>query len=187
LLFAGWAAACSRDDHQREASPEPVRAGPDTQSTVSPADTGGTWTSKVEQEMSADAASGVVVLLDARTAVHAGFDRIVFEFSAALPGYRIDYLRDTPTHCGSGEVVDLPGDARLTIRLYPAQAHTDEGVPTVAQRDQSFRDRNLKRIKLICDFEAVVEWVVAMDEPQPFRVLELKAPDRLVIDVRKGE
>jgi hypothetical protein len=43
---------------------------------------------------------------------------------------------------------------------------------------------NLLELRLICDFEAQVEWIAALRSPQPVRVLRLREPSRLVIDVR---
>jgi hypothetical protein len=130
---------------------------------------------------------GPVMLTSVRAALHDGADRIVFEFSGPLPGYKVEYVDRPVRQCGSGEVVELPGDAWLSIRFFPANAHTAEGHPSVTARDLTFADRNLKRLKLICDFEAVVEWVAAVAHPLRYKVLELKAPDRLVIDVGKAE
>ena len=127
------------------------------------------------------------MLTAVRAAVHEKADRIVFEFDAPLPGYKLEYIDRPVRQCGSGDMVELPGDAWLSIRFFPANAHTEEGRPTVANRDQSFTDRNLKQLKLICDFEAVVEWVAAVGSPLQYKVLELKAPDRLVIDVGNGQ
>src|SRR5688572_2350499 len=74
----------------------------------------------------------VAVLKAVRTARHEGFDRVVFEFETAeLPGYRIEYIDKPVKQCGSGNVVNLKGDAWLEVRFYPANAHTEEGKPTV--------------------------------------------------------
>jgi len=130
---------------------------------------------------------GPVMLTAVRAAVHEGADRIVFEFSGPLPGYKLEYIDRPVRQCGSGDVVELPGDAWLSVRFFPANAHTEEGHPSVAARDLTYTARNLKRLKLICDFEAVVEWVAAVAHPLRYTVLELKAPDRLVIDIGKGQ
>ena len=122
-----------------------------------------------------------------RTAIHEGYERIVFEFDGPLPGYHIEYVDQPVRQCGSGDVVDLPGDAWLSIKFVPAYAHTEAGEASVAERDLILNERNLKRIKLICDFEAVVEWVAAVAAPAHFRVLELTLPERLVIDLRNRE
>jgi hypothetical protein len=131
------------------------------------------------------AATGVATLVAVRAAAHAQFDRIVIEFEgAATPSYRLEYVDRPVRQCGSGEAVPLAGDAWLSIQLEPAQAHTEQGEPTVAERSRSPRLPNLLELKLICDFEAVVEWVAAVASPQPYRVAALRSPARLVVDIR---
>ena len=133
----------------------------------------------------ASRAAGAPTLMAVRSARQPGYDRTVFEFDGdALPGYHIEYVDRPVRQCGSGDTVPLPGDAWLQIRFEPANAHTEEGRPTVADRDQSPDLALLKRLRLICDFEAQVEWVLALAAPNPYRVLELSGPTRLVLDVQ---
>ena len=153
----------------------PSAATPDTPTPATPALPG-----------VSDANPTTVMLMAVRAAVHDSADRIVFEFNGPLPGYKVEYVDRPVTQCGSGDVVELPGDAWLSVRFFPANAHTEAGEPTVMERDQSFSGRNLKRLKLICDFEAVVQWIAAVASPLRYQVLELKAPNRLVIDIEKG-
>jgi len=69
----------------------------------------------------------VPILVDLRVASHAedGYDRVVLEFDT-LPGYEIGYSDDI-VYDGSGEPVDLPGDAFVQLVFNPAQAHDEEG------------------------------------------------------------
>ena len=127
---------------------------------------------------------GVVVLKEVRTARNEGFDRIVFEFAGEhLPAYSIAYIDRPVRSCGSGDTVALPGDAWLEIRLEPAAAHTEEGEPTIADRRRSPGLPVLLGLTLTCDFEAVVTWVGGVAAPNRYRVLQLTAPARLVVDV----
>ena len=130
--------------------------------------------------------SEMVTLTAVRTASHDEFERIVFSFEPQiLPGYRIEYVDRPVRQCGSGDVVELPGDAWLSIRLEPAQAHTDQGAPTIMERARTLDYQNIKALRLICDFEGQVEWIVAVSSPEQYRTLELREPARLVVDVRK--
>jgi hypothetical protein len=43
--------------------------------------------------------------------------------------------------------------------------------------------QNLKRLKLICDFEAQTEWIAAVGFPARYRVFELSDPPRIVVDL----
>lgn len=127
---------------------------------------------------------GVAVLREVRTARNEGFDRIVFEFAGEyVPPFAISYVDRPVRSCGSGETVPLPGDAWLEIRLEPAAAHTEEGEPTIEDRQRSPRLPVLLGLTLTCDFEAVVTWVAAVAAPNRYRVLQLSAPPRLVVDL----
>lgn len=125
------------------------------------------------------------VLSAVRTARHKGFDRVVFEFSGAeMPSYHIEYVDRPVRACGSGEVVPLKGDGWLEIRFYPAAAHTEEGRPTVENRQQTPNHEIIKELKATCDFEAEVAWVLGVASPNRYRVLELKNPTRLAVDIK---
>jgi hypothetical protein len=73
----------------------------------------------------------VPVLTAIRVGAHpeGGFDRVAFEFDG-LPGYRIGY-RDKIVYDGSGEPVDLDGTAFLQLVFNPAQAHDEQGRPSL--------------------------------------------------------
>jgi len=124
------------------------------------------------------------LLAAVRTAEHPGFDRVVFEFGeGAIPGYRVAYLRGPAQDCGSGEEKPVAGGARLEVTLRPANAHTEEGQPTIPFREKPLTLPVLREVERTCDFEAVVTWVVGVSTQQPFRVTELSGPPRLVVDV----
>ena len=125
-----------------------------------------------------------VTLREVRAARNDGFDRVVFQFDAdQVPGYRIEYL-DTPAiNCGSGDPTTLAGQGRLQVSLQPAQAH-ENGQSTLTERARKPALPLLEEMKQTCDFEGEVTWVLGVKEPHAYRVLELKEPTRLVVDVR---
>jgi hypothetical protein len=125
------------------------------------------------------------VLKEIRAAAHENFDRVVFEFEGAeMPPYHIEYIDKPVRACGSGDVVPLKGDGWLEIRFNNAAAHTESGEPTVKDRAQSPNLKIIKEMKLTCDFEAEVEWVLGVASPNKYRVLELKNPTRLAVDIK---
>lgn len=125
-----------------------------------------------------------VLLKAVRTGKHEFYDRVVFEFEGnALPGYVIEYVNKPVRDCGRGEVVPLSSDEVLMITLQPANAHTEAGQPTVRSPQLNTDSRLLKEMKQICDFEAQVQWILGLTLPNPYRVLELTNPARLVIDI----
>jgi hypothetical protein len=127
---------------------------------------------------------GIATLQEVRTSPHPGFDRMVFEFREGLPGYEVRYLDKTASQCGSGEEVRTDGAGQILVRLHTAQAHTDDGKATVAERDRALGLPAIKQAKLICDFEGYVDWVLGVADRRPFRVMELSEPARLIVDVR---
>lgn len=126
----------------------------------------------------------VATLVAVRTGTHEGFDRIVFEFDQRVPGYHIEYIDRPVRKCGSGNVTQLAGDGWLEVRMSPVNAHTEEGRPTVAEREQIPNLPVLSELELTCDFEAVVSWVFGVESPNRYQVRELNIPPRLVIDIR---
>ena len=127
----------------------------------------------------------VAVLRDVRTAIQEGFDRIVFEFEGdAVPGYHVEYVDKQVSSCGSGEPVLVAGEARLEIRLMPAQAHDDAGKATVGMRDETLRFPVFRQLRSVCDFEADVSYVLGLASRNAYRVLELSSPPRIVVDVK---
>lgn len=126
------------------------------------------------------------ILKEVRAARHQNFDRVVFEFEGdVVPGYRVEYLEKPAKDCGAGEVVTISGDRSLLIAIQPAQAHSESGVSTISNRHQTPGYPVIKEMKLICDFEAHLEWLMGVGWPSRYRVLELSSPARLVVDVTR--
>ncbi len=128
---------------------------------------------------------GVAILTGTRVGENEGFDRIVLEYDEAeVGGYRIEYIDGPAFQCGSGLPVEIAGERWLLVRLQPTHAHTEEGIPTITERSLRPDLPVIREMRMICDFEGMVEWAVGVASMNPFRVLELREPGRLVIDVR---
>jgi hypothetical protein len=156
-----------------------VSAGAEEPASAEPA---GEWTAGTA--FHARVASGVSTVRAMRSAAGADYDRFVIEFEQGLPGYHIEYVDRPVRSCASGHVIELPGDAWLSIRMQPAAGHSDAGravpLPNAAGQDA----RNFLKVAVACDFEADYTLVLAVRSPGKYRVLELANPDRLVVDVR---
>lgn len=125
------------------------------------------------------------VLSSVEASAHEGYDRVTFTFSTSgVPGYHVEYTTEPVRECGSGSDVNVAGTGRLVVRLEPAQAHDDQGRVTVQDRERATALPTVEQMKLICDFEGQVQWVLGVTSPAPYRVIELTAPPRLVVDVR---
>ncbi|EPX59987.1 hypothetical protein D187_002073 [Cystobacter fuscus DSM 2262] len=124
-------------------------------------------------------------LREVRAARNEGFDRVVFQFDGeTLPGYRVEYLDGPAIRCGSGDPTEVAGQGRLQVSLQPAQAHDENGQVTIASRERTAALPVLQELEQTCDFEGEVTWVLGVKQPQAYRVLELHAPTRIVVDVR---
>ena len=118
---------------------------------------------------------------------HEGYDRVVFQFRNGLPGYRVEYVDPPLREDGSGNVVDLEGNAFLVVRMEPASGF-DLTVPegkliyTGPRRIAGETTTVVRELVRTGDFEAVLTWAIGLEERVPFRVLTLDDPARLVVD-----
>jgi hypothetical protein len=122
---------------------------------------------------------------------HEGFDRVVFRFRRTVPGYRITYVDPPLTEDGSGNVVDVDGNAFLLVRMEPASGfdlETGEGVLVYkGPRRLSGADAGASVVREVVrtgDFEAILSWAVGLSDRVDYRVTKLQNPPRLVIDFR---
>jgi hypothetical protein len=127
-------------------------------------------------------AQSAPTLTDVRAGRHTGFDRIVFEFSGAVPEHRVRYVGQL-VQDGSGKPVSVAGAADLEVVFHGANAHEDDGTPTISPRRFSTGLPAVKEIAQIGDFEAVVTYGIGVDRKRPLKVSTLSNPSRLVIDV----
>ena len=142
--------------------------------------------------VTADSTSGETALLeDAGMSSHPGFDRIVFTFKNAVPGYNIGYIEPPLTQDGSGAKVNITGDAILSIRMEPASGFdvsTGEGVLVYkGPKRIGAAETGTKVVSEIVrsgDFEAVLTWAAGLPEKLPFAVETAENPPRLVVDVK---
>ena len=123
--------------------------------------------------------------VDLRFGVHEDYDRVVVDLSGTgTPGWTVEYVED-PTAQGSGQPVDVAGDAVLAVRIDGVVMPTEEGaeewqgperlVPQSAGVVQEVVRGTL--------FEGVQTLYIGLDSQEPFRAFDLQDPTRLVIDV----
>jgi hypothetical protein len=127
----------------------------------------------------------MVTLRAVREARNEGFDRVVFEFDGAqVPGYHLEYVDKPIIKCGSGDPTEVAGQSWLQVRLTPAQAH-EGGQATITERERKAGLPVIQELELTCDFEGEVVWVLGNARPNKYRVMELREPTRLVVDVQQ--
>ncbi|MEU0484340.1 hypothetical protein ABZ260_34810 [Streptosporangium sp. NPDC006013] len=139
-----------------------------------------TSTKEIEVERTTVASPAVT---GARFGRHQGFDRVVIDLNGEVPGYTVRWVPEL-VQDGSGDRVDVKGGAYLQLTMSPAIAHTEAGKPTwtggpIFQAQLG----NVQSVVKTGDFEGVVSVGIVLDRRAPFRVLEQKNPNRLVIDV----
>ncbi|HYJ81055.1 MAG TPA: hypothetical protein VEW03_15690 [Longimicrobiaceae bacterium] len=160
-------------------SPASAAAAPDTQPA---APVTGQWTAGV---LDLRREGPPAIVRGVRVARNDGFDRMVIDLGdGPIPGWHVEYVDRPVVRCGSGEPTELAGDGWLLVRLRTAQAHDDDGRPTVARREAGFDLPVVREMEMTCDFEGDVEVVLGVATPNPYRVTELRGPSRLVVDVQ---
>ena len=122
---------------------------------------------------------------------HEGFDRVVFQFRQGVPGYRVEYVQPPLKEDGSGNVVELRGNAFVTIRMDQASGfdlNTGEGVMVYKgpkRIDGSAAGASVvQELVRTGDFEAVLTWAVGLSDRVDFRVTTTTSPARLIVDFR---
>ena len=129
-------------------------------------------------------------LHDIRVARHAGFDRVVFEFAGdVVPGYEIEYFFPPARLCagsllGHGE---LKGTSWLAVRLAPMHENEPSDLVSITKLQLAVRRNRLpvlKGLDIVCQADGRQEWTLGLSSHNPFRVLELSNPSRLVVDIK---
>lgn len=188
--------ACGDDPQIRSASVD-GSARPAAPVTSAPASTAPSAPSEASDEppFAADTASdeqsasgGPLSVTAIRVGTHDGYDRVVFELDgrqAGEPGWFVRY-EDDPRQQGSGEPVELDGQAALAVRITGVGYPMDTGVEE--QPDPPDVPRNAKVVQGVSRgsvFEGQHETFIGTSGKAPFRVFRLADPARVVIDFRQ--
>jgi hypothetical protein len=129
----------------------------------------------------------VAQLVEVRAARQETSDRVVFEFSGTVPGYRVAYA-PKPVVGTSGKEVPVGGGAALVVKMEQASG-VDLSGPSMKEtytgpaRLQAVGAQHLVELARVEDFEGVLTWVLGVEAEVPFRVSMLTGPPRLVIDL----
>ena len=122
-------------------------------------------------------------LVGIRAAHHPGFDRVVFQFTGALPSRRqvryVDRLIGDP----SGRGVRVAGRAILEASFFPTVAHNSTGQVTAPGR-VAFALPTVTTVVRLGDFEVVLSYGIGLAKRTSFHVSTLARPSRVLIDIR---
>lgn len=132
---------------------------------------------------------GPLSVTAARVARQDGFDRVVLELdgtSPGEPGWRVEYT-DAPSSQGSGDPVDVAGDAVLAVIITGTGYPFDTGVEEVAEDPALPADLEVVQdVVLGAVFEGQYEAFIGLSGERPFTVTRLTDPTRVVIDIAHG-
>ena len=193
LLAAAVAAGgCTGDSAEPGATPASTTAttipagptdttGPGTATTAAPrwttATKAGTNNPKVPEDMP--------MLVAIRTGSHDGYDRVVLEFRNDLPSWRVGYVDEVTSE--SGATVPLEGSASLFVQVAPAWGHDQDTPPYEATytgpRSLTPGYPMLRQVRWVDEFEGHLTFGIGLQRQVGFRVVELRGPSRLAIDV----
>jgi len=122
---------------------------------------------------------------------HEGYDRVVFQFRNTLPGYKVEYVQPPLKEDGSGNPVEIKGNAFLVVRMEPASGfdlNTGEGVMIYKGprrlEGSTAGTSVVQELVRTGDFEAVLTWAIGLSDKVDFRVQTATSPTRLIVDFR---
>ena len=122
-----------------------------------------------------------------RVGRHSAFDRVVWEFpGSGRPTFRVRYV-DDPTADGSGDPVEVRGDAYLEVVV------STVGIPDAGATRPPDAQAGALAGTVIAEAKAIYggfegygqSFVGVRDRERPFRAFVLSSPARLVVDVSR--
>lgn len=121
-------------------------------------------------------------LVAVRVGRHDGYDRVVFEYAGAVPGYEVSY--DQMNKPGSGKPVQLDGKQSLKV-ITRNTTGVRSGPLQGTSTNWTFTMPSVAQVNPLGSFEGVGQAGIGIttDVPMGFRVFTLTNPGRLVIDV----
>src|SRR4051794_33967265 len=128
------------------------------------------------------------LLTAVRAARHEGYDRVVFEFANALPGYDVRYVERPVLEDASGRNVAVEGAAVLRVRMENALDAdlSKESAPSTYTGPRRFSPGTPEVAELVRSggFEGVLTWVIGVRDRVNFKASTLESPPRIVVDLR---
>lgn len=136
------------------------------------------------QNQSHDDRSGRESMVSIRSAGHAGYDRVVIEFSGSgQVGWSAGYT-SAPSDGASDVPISHPGDTALQVNLYGITSPYGSGYPDITDTGVNPRDTSaVVQAKGDGWWEGSVPFVISLSGGErPYRIFSLNGPHRLVID-----
>jgi hypothetical protein len=133
----------------------------------------------------AEQSSGAsVTVTDIRLGRHDGFDRVVFEVGGeGTPGWDVRYVDDAASQ-GSGDPVEVAGEAVLQVTITGAGYPYETGVEEYSGGPLSASDTEVvTEVVFDSTYEGTTVAFVGTAGRTPFRVYALENPARVVLEV----
>jgi hypothetical protein len=144
-----------------------------------------TWTTS---PVSRRHATDTTYVRGVRVGRHQSFDRVVFEFSGAMPNYRVEYLKSRFYENEAGtHRIKMAGKAFMQVSL--SVIPTDEEQMRLRER-KDFIPKGRQKLRWVWElddathFEGYYDFLLGIGARKPFRISELSDPLRLVIDFK---
>jgi hypothetical protein len=182
---AGTESAASDSSLSAEADKNPS-AAPATDDET--ADDGSTdapdFPGDAEPDTAEPSTDAQVTVSEIRLGRHEGFDRVVFEVGGTgTPGWDVRYV-DAASSQGSGDAVEVAGDAILQVTLTGAGYPYDTGVEEYSGGPLTAADtRAVTEVVFDATYEGTTVAFVGTSGRTPFRVYALENPARVVVEV----
>src|ERR1700730_2133935 len=115
-----------------------------------------------------------------RIGQHDGYDRLVIEFSGAIPSYKVQLRSGTSfTESPRGQTVTLSGTNGVLVVVHPVFNWTSYSGPFAFKPGFPI----LREARQIENFEGYQQWALGIQGTPCLRVTTLASPPRLVVDV----
>jgi hypothetical protein len=183
--------ACDRSGPDDRAGPPTTAAPAPATTTTAPAPTTTTTGAPAWSQATKTGPGGreppdgpSAKLAAVRAAAHQGYDRVVFQFDGTrVPGYRIGYVDEINLGESDDQFLTLQGGALLQATFQGTAS--DDYRPGTQTVPDTFTPglAQVKQVGLAEDWEGLVRLGVGLDHRAGFRVLELRDPVRVVVDV----
>jgi hypothetical protein len=121
-------------------------------------------------------------LVSVATSERDGYDRVLFTFRGAAPGYQVRYVSRVTDQAGRRLALD--GQAFLAVVFEPARARDPGGQATFASGDLEPGSPALRQVRFAGDFEGQLSFGIGVADRGGFRISELRDPARVAVDVR---
>jgi len=184
LTVVALTAACGSSDKKSASTTNTTSSASSTSSAGTSTTVGGA-TGGSTTPVSVAVTHPTAHLVAVRAARQDTVDRVVFEFTERVPGYKVAY-GTKPLMGTSGKEVPVAGSAALVVHVEQASGfNQDTAKPTYTgpKSVQPGDTRAVKEVAQVEDFEAVLNWAIGVNAQLPFRVSTLESPPRLVIDI----